>query len=145
MSIPIKIAKTIWNHDEKKLFVIGKFKKTINFGEMQTVWLWIFLLVISALSVRALNNTNPKLLHEYPNNLIIYSVHVLCPFLWIASLAIWFFTKNSELKKAGKILVKNIFEDKFSLVLLQWSLYKKSRKYADQGIELSSFQKAIVR
>ena len=103
------------------------------------------MLVISALSVGALNNTNPKLLHEYPNNLIIYSVHVLCPFLWIASLAIWFFTKNSELKKAGKILVKNIFEDKFSLVLLQWSLYKKSRKYADRGIELSSFQKAIVR
>ena len=103
------------------------------------------MLVICAVSVGTLNNTNPKLLHEYPNNLIIYSVHVLCPFLWIASLAIWFFTKNSELKKAGKILVKNIFEDKFSLVLLQWSLYKKSRKYADRGIELSSFQKAIVR
>ena len=103
------------------------------------------MLVICAVSVGTLNNTNPKLLHEYPNNLIIYSVHVLCPFLWIASLAIWFFTKNSELKKAGKILVKNIFEDKFSLVLLQWSLYKKSRKYADKGIELSSFQTAIIR
>ena len=38
MSIPIKIAKTIWKHDENKLFVIGKFKKTTNFGEMQTVW-----------------------------------------------------------------------------------------------------------
>ena len=63
----------------------------------------------------------------------------------IALLAIWFFTKNSELKKAGKVLVKNIFEDKFSLVLLQWSLYKKSRKYADAGIELSSFQKAIIQ
>ena len=92
-----------------------------------------------------MNNSNPKKLHEYPNNLIIYGVHVLCPFLWIASSAIWFFTENSELKKAGKILVKNILEDKFSLVLLQWSLYKKSRKYADRGIELSSFQKAIVR
>ena len=44
MSIPIKIAKTIWNHDEKKLFVIGKFKKTINFGEMQTVWYVLLLL-----------------------------------------------------------------------------------------------------
>ena len=101
------------------------------------------MLVISAISVGALNNTNPKLLNEYPNNLIIYAVHVLVPFLWIASLAIWFFTKNSELKKAAKIWLKNIFEDNFSLVLLQWRLYKKSRKYADTGIELSSFQKAI--
>ena len=63
----------------------------------------------------------------------------------IVSLAIWFFTKNSELKKAGKIWLKNIFEDKFSLVLFQWRLYKESRRYADKGIELSSFQKAIER
>jgi plasmid rolling circle replication initiator protein Rep len=92
-----------------------------------------------------LNNTNPKLLHEYPNNLIIYAVHVLCPFLYVASLSILFFTKNSELKKAGKIWLKNIYDDYFSLVLLQWRLYKKSRKYANTGIELSSFQKAIER
>ena len=38
MSIPIKIAKIKWNHYEKKLFDIGKFKKAINFGEMQTIW-----------------------------------------------------------------------------------------------------------
>ena len=103
------------------------------------------MLIISAIFVGALNNTNPKLLHEYPNNLIIYAVHVLIPFLWIASLAIWFFTKNSELKKAGKIWLKNIYDDFFSPVLLQWRLYKRSIKYANTGIELSSFQKAIER
>ena len=33
----------------------------------------------------------------------------------------------------------------FSLVLLQWSLYKQSKKYSDKGIELSTIQKAIER
>ena len=116
------------------------FSTTSNYSNFR---LWIFLLVVSAISVGALNNTNPELLHEYPNNLIIYAVHVLIPCLWIASLAIYFFTKNSELKKAGKIWLKNIYYDIFSPVLLQWRLYKRSVKYADTGIELSIFQKAI--
>ena len=101
--------------------------------------------MVSALCVRALNNTNPKLLNEHPNNLIIYAVHAFAPFLWIASLAIWYFTKNSELRKAGKIWLKNIYDDMFSVVLLQWRLYKRSIKYANAGIELTSLQKAIER
>ena len=31
----------------------------------------------------------------------------------------------------------------FSLVLLQWRLYKRSIRYANTGIELSTFQKAV--
>ena len=61
------------------------------------------------------------------------------------SLAIRFFTKNSELKKASKMWLKINYDDFFSLILLQWSLYKQNKKYAYKGIELSSFQKAIER
>ena len=73
--------------------------------------------------------------------LSMFYVHFFGLLLW----PFGFSPKIQNWKKAGKILVKNILEDKFSLVLLQWRLYKKSKKYASAGIELSSFQKAIVR
>ena len=112
-----------------------------------TTFFIMFLAFSHSTAINKMNTTPPKMLNQFPYNLRVCLVHGFVPVSATFILAAILFAQSKALRRAFLAFSVSIYQkyDIFSPVLLQWKLYKRSRKYATTGIELSSFQKAIER